>query len=101
MATKKKESKLTGLEALYSQFLAKLSSSERESIEKMGIAHAMPAFRKFLNSLSEPEMAEAVGKVEAPETPEEEVGEDVVEEEEVKEEKTPKKEPKEKGKGKK
>lgn len=74
MARAKKAATLTGLDALYAQFLATLSSSERETIEELGVAQAMPAFRKFLNSLTEDEMAEAVsGEVEAEEeTPEEE-----------------------------
>lgn len=58
--------KLTGLEALYADFLSKLSSSERESIEENGVAQGMPAFRKYLNTLSESEMVAMVGEVEAP-----------------------------------
>lgn len=59
MAKSKKKS--NGLKALYASFLARLSSSERESIKLNGLAKALPAFRKYLNTLSEPEMAEIVG----------------------------------------
>lgn len=69
----KKKAELTGLDALYASFLTKLSSSEREAIEEMGVAQAMPAFRKYLNSLTEAEMAAAVaGESPEPESEEEE-----------------------------
>lgn len=72
---KKQSAKLVGLEALYAAFLAKLSSSERESIEEKGVAQAMPAFRKFLNTLSEAEMTALVSEEVSDEAPEEEVEE--------------------------
>jgi hypothetical protein len=62
MATKGK--KKFGLESLYAKFLASLSSSEVESIKEAGMGRAMPAFRKYLNSLSEPELIAAVAEPE-------------------------------------
>ena len=61
--------KTTGLDGLYQAFLSKLSSGERESIEEKGIVQAMPAFRKYLMTLSEMEMTALVSdeEIEAPE----------------------------------
>lgn len=75
---KSKKVEIVGIEGLYQAFLAKLSSSERESIEEKGIAQAMPAFRKFLNSLSDAEMTALVAG-EPIVAPEEEEAEEVEE----------------------
>ncbi len=50
----------TGLNALYAKFLSGLSSSEKESIKEKGLAQAMPAFRKYFNSLSDAEVSSIV-----------------------------------------
>jgi len=74
--SKSKAKKVSGLDGLYQAFLSKLSSGERESIEEKGIVQAMPAFRKYLMTLSEMEMTALVSgeEIEANEpeaTPEE------------------------------
>ena len=67
--SKSKAKKVSGLDGLYQAFLSKLSSGERESIEEKGIVQAMPAFRKYLMTLSEMEMTALVSgeEIEAPE----------------------------------